>query len=275
MRLGRTSEILLAGAIALGGVYYVAMPPGSAYDEWASSNAMIRDQFRAEGDVRPLSNAAARVALTALSMESDVAGGRVMAGLTASPVAEVDLGDAGRLQVAILDDDTRDIALDLYQPYNSERSPLVMPEHSYSPVVAVNYENSIDAPGDATHLDVSVTQRAALSVGEDGTAAGAGAELRIGRHLGSTLENQPRWYMFAGADRRALLYNPAEGADLEDAMALTRREVVGDAQAGVAVRVGEVDIALAYVMRDYRHVAGTDSFREDEEFGAITVNWTW
>ena len=69
--------------------------------------------------------------------------------------------------------------------------------------------------------------------------------------------------------------HPAAQRRFEQAMALTRREVIGDAQAGMAVRVGEVDIALSYVMREYRHVAGTNSFDEDEQFAAVTVNWSW
>ncbi len=275
MRLGRASEMFLAGVIALGGTYYVMSFPGEAYDEWASSSAMIRDQFREETDIRPLSNPAARVALSALSMDSDIAGNLSFAAMSANPVGEFDLGEAGRLQVAILDDDTRGLAQDLQMPFNDERSPIVMPEREIAPVVAVNYERSFETPGDATHLDVSVTPRAGLSFGEGGTAAGAGAEVRVGRHLGASLANQPRWYMFAGADRRALVYNPAEGTDFDSAMALTRREVVGDAQAGVAVRVGDVDLALAYVMRDYRHVTGLRVFDEEEQFGALTVNWTW
>lgn len=273
MRLGRASEITTATLIALAGTGYVLMAPSLAIERWASSDQMLRGEFLEEGSVRPLSSNSARVALTALSLDSDIAGGRNFAAMSQAPVAELDLGEAGRLQLAVLDENSRDSAL--YLPYGGERSPVIMPEYEQAPVVAVAFERSIDAPGDAEHLDVSVTQRAALSLGEEGTAAGAGAEVRVGRHLGNKLADEPRWYMFAGADRRALLYNPAEGADLEQAMALTRREVIGDAQAGMAVRVGEVDIALSYVMREYRHVAGTNSFDEDEQFAAVTVNWTW
>jgi len=275
MRFGRTSELVCAGLIGLAGLGYVLIPPGQASEDWASPEIMIREQFREEGDVRPLSAPAARVALTALSLDRDVEGRRAMAALDATPSAEIDLGSAGTLQVAILDDDTRDLSQDMFDPQVDDRSPLVLPEPAYSPVVAFNYERSIETVGREGELDVSLTQRAALSLGEDGSAAGAGAELRIGQHLRHRLEDEPRWYMFAGADRRALLYNPAEGADFESAMALTRREVIGDAQAGIALRIGEADIALAYVMRDYRHVAGLETFDEDEEFGAVTIHYTW
>lgn len=59
MKLGRTAEILTAGAIALGGTVYVLTEPGGAASEWASSARMIQDRFRNEGKVRPLSPAAA------------------------------------------------------------------------------------------------------------------------------------------------------------------------------------------------------------------------
>lgn len=277
MRLGRTSELVCAGMIALGGTFYVLTTPTRAHTEWASSSQMIQDQFLAEGDVRPLSAPAARVALSALSLESDMVGGNTFAAMTTTQVTEIDLGNAGRLQVALIDDDSSDIAFEMFSPYGDERSPIVLDaEIERDPVVAVNYERSFDSLGDAEHLDISITPRAAVSVSDEGTAAGAGAEVRVGRHLGPTLSDEPRWYMFAGADRRALLFNPTEGADFERAMAFTRREVVGDAQAGIAVRFGEsADISLAYVRREYQHSAGTEAFDETEQFGAVTVNWRW
>ena len=63
--------------------------------------------------------------------------------------------------------------------------------------------------------------------------------------------------------------------DWASAVQLTDRQVVGDAQAGIAWRMGEVDLSLAYVRREYEHVAGVTKFDETEEFGAVSVNWTW
>ena len=62
MRLGRTAEMATAGVIALGGISAMVIMPGYAESRWASSRHMIHDQIRAEGDVRPLSPEAARVA---------------------------------------------------------------------------------------------------------------------------------------------------------------------------------------------------------------------
>jgi len=142
-------------------------------------------------------------------------------------------------------------------------------------VLAVNYQRAFEQRGYGEELDVSFTPRAGVRVGPDGSAAGAGAEVRIGQYLQGAAAEQPRWYVFAGADRRALMYNPGEGMDFSAAMQLTDRQVVGDAQAGIAMRVGDVDLSLAYVRREYAHVAGVTTFDETEEFGAVSVNWTW
>jgi len=275
MRLGRSSEILMAGAIALSGISYVIIPPGDAASKWVSSTQIIQQEFLEEERVRPLSPSAARVALTALSMSDDPFSGYSIAALTASPVTEIDLGRAGTLQVAILDDRSGDLAQNLLAVTDVDRSPVVLDRGQREATVAVNYERRFETPGHGDQLDVSLTPRAGVSVGPDGSAAGAGAELRVGRYLADELSDRPSWYVFAGADRRALLYNPEHGMDFNEAVYFTRREVIGDAQAGVAVRMGDADLSLAYVHREYQHVAGVTSFDETESFGAVTVNWTW
>ena len=275
MRLGRTAELLTAGAVALGGIGYVLVEPGNAASDWASSSQMIQQQFRNEGDVRPLSPSAARVALSALSMNEDPFGGAPLSAMTAQQGARVDLGDAGTLEVAILDDAGRDRTQRLFSPRGDAYSPVVIDRGQREATVAVNYERRFETRGHGEELDVSFTPRAGLSVGPDGSAAGAGAEVRIGQYLQGGRDAQPRWYVFAGADRRALMYDPSKGVDFSNAMQLAQRQVVGDAQAGIAVRLGEADLSLAYVRREYKHVAGVTSFDETEEFGAVTVNWTW
>ena len=274
MRMGRKSELALAAAITLGGMSYMLIMPGRAV-EWASPTALIQQNLQAEGDIRPLSSSAANVARTALSLEAAPLGQDALLATSLDGATRIDLGPAGELQVAVLDDDTRDMAFDLFSPTADRHSPLVLNPEQDRSAVAVAYQRSFDTYGGADELDVSLIPRAGVSVGADGTSAGAGAELRIGQHLGQSLEGEPRWYMFAGADRRALMYNPAEGADFSDAMALTRREVIGDAQAGVAVRFGDADLSVAYVRREYQHTAGVTSFDETEEFGAVTLNWRW
>jgi hypothetical protein len=275
MRFGRTAEILCAGVIGVAGLGYVLIPPGSAASKWASSSQLIQSEFSQDRVVQPLSPSAARVALSALSMSDNGVGGNAFAALSMAPTAEIDLGTAGTLQVAILDDDTRDIARELFAVDGNAYSPVILDRSDREATVAVNYQRPFIAQGEAGELDVTITPHAAVSVGADGSAAGAGAEVRVGRYLSDHPQDRPSWYFFAGADRRALLYNPAEGMNFDDALYLTHREVVGDMQAGLAMRVGAADLSVAYVRREYRHVAGVTAFDETENFGAVTVNWTW
>ncbi|MDG1417163.1 MAG: DUF2219 family protein [Maricaulis sp.] len=275
MRLGRVHELLLAGAIAFGGTCYVLTTRSDADTKWASSSQMIQEQFLQEGDVRPLSPSAARVALTALSMDADPIGRDSVAALSSAPAAQIDLGSAGMLQLAILNSDSGDIAYDLFAADANSNSAVVLDRGPREATLAVNYQRPFETMGRGAQLDVSFTPRAAVSLGPDGSAAGAGAEVRVGRYLAESLADRPSWYMFAGADRRALLYDPAQGTDFTQALSLTRREVIGDLQAGVAMRIGDTDLSVAYVRRDYKHVAGVTSFDETESFGAVSLNWAW
>jgi hypothetical protein len=276
MRLGRISELVCAGVIAFAGTSYVLTWPGDARSNWATSAEMIQSQFQTQPAIRPLSPEAARVAMTALSLNSGQAEMDAFAAMTIAPAARLDLGSAGTIEVAVLDDMSRDAAFGSVRPGRDPYSPVVLdPAAQSRSVVAVNYERAFETRGEGDQLDISVTPRAALSVSRDGSAAGAGAEVRIGRYLSNSPENYPAWYVFAGADRRALMYDPGQGMDFNRAVYLTHREVIGDAQAGVAMRLGEVDLSLAYVHRSYRYVVGVDKFRESDDFGAVTVNWRW
>jgi hypothetical protein len=275
MRFGRTAELLCAGVIGVAGLGYGLVPPGGAASKWASSSQMIQSEFAQNDVVQPLSPSAARVALTALSMTDNGVGSNAFAALTMIPTAEIDLGTAGTLQVAILDDDTRDISRELFAVDGNAYSPVVLDRGDRDAMVAVNYQRPFVTQSEGGELDVTITPHAAVSMGSDGSAAGAGAEVRVGQYLSHRLQDRPSWYFFAGADRRALLYNPAEGMNFDNALFLTHREVVGDMQAGLAMRVGAADLSVAYVRREYRHVAGVTAFDETENFGAVTVNWTW
>lgn len=275
MPMGRTSELFCAGAVALAGISYMLTAPGEAKSEWASARSMIQGQFAVEPPVEPLSPSAARVAMTALSLSSSQANRDAFAAMTVQPAAQFDLGTAGTIEIAVLDDAAREATFGLTRPGEGEYSPVVIDPAGSQAVLAVNYQRAFETRGDGEQLDVSLTPHAAVSLSPDGTAAGAGAELRIGRYLSNAPAQYPSWYIFAGADRRALLYDPAQGMDFNRAVYLTHREVIGDAQAGVAMRIGEVDLSLAYVQRNYRYVVGVDKFRESEQFGAVTVNWRW
>ena len=86
---------------------------------------------------------------------------------------------------------------------------------------------------------------------------------------------RPSWYVFAGAERSALLYDPSAGFNMRDAMSLQPYAVVGDAQAGVAMRFGSADLSLAYVRREREFTAGTEDFDAHEDFAAVSISRRW
>jgi hypothetical protein len=281
MRLGRTSELTAAGLIT-GCALLAALRPVAAEEVPVSVTTlhapgavsdMIRGPLLEGGEVRPLSPEAARVALTALSLREDAPGAEAVAALSGRPGASVDLGSAGTLTFSVLDPAAPDTVREMFSPDPRLSDVVVVDPSQPDPTLAVDYAMALVSPGEGDQLDLTVTPRAGLAVGPEGSAAAAGAEVRFGQYLDEGAES-PRWYVFAAADRRALLYDPMQGASM-DAVALTQREVVGDAQAGVAMRLGDVDVSLALVHREFRHTVGLEDFEEAEQFGTVSVHWNW
>ena len=149
-------------------------------------------------------------------------------------------------------------------------NPALLPEHRN---MAVSYEGFFDAPGGQSGLDIGVSPRAGVSLGDDGPAARAGATVRFGRYLGELDADRPAWWFFAGADRQAVLYDPGQGFDMRDALAMQPYAMVGDAQAGVAVRLGSADVSLAYVHRETRYALPQEDWETSEGFAAFSLTW--
>lgn len=278
MRSGRQAELKTAIAVAAIGLAVMVwpveeVPVAPAAAAGLSMSDMIAGPLMAEGPVRPLSPEASRVALTALSMDQDLAARDAFSAMSAGRRSQVELG-GGVLTVAILEPDQPSAAYAALAPAQRREAAVLIDPREPEATVAVNYALALETPGGAGELDVAVRPRAGLSMGPDGSAAGAGAEVRFGEFVDRN-EDASRWYVFAAADRRALLYDPMQGTNFRDAVALTHREVVGDAQAGVAVRMGPADLSVAYVRREYRYTAGVEDFDETEDFGAVSVHWRW
>lgn len=139
--------------------------------------------------------------------------------------------------------------------------------------MALGYEGSFNAPGGSDGLDFGVSPRAGVSIGEDGPAARAGATVRLGQYLDAFESSRPAWWLFAGADRQAVMYDPGQGFDVRDALAMQPYAMVGDAQAGVAVRVGAADVSLAYVHRETRYSMPQQGWETSEGFAAFSLTW--
>lgn len=139
--------------------------------------------------------------------------------------------------------------------------------------MALRYETSFDAPGYGNGLDIGIAPRAGMSMGDYGPTYEAGATFRIGQYVREELEGRPAWWLFAGADREAVLYNPGQRLDMREAFAHRDYTMIGDAQAGVAARVYGAEISLAYVQRETNYAIPTHSWETKEDFAAFSLSW--
>lgn len=217
-------------------------------------------------------NTAAAVASGVLS-ETGLAIGSLTAfsGYSAS-VSQLD--EASRIEVRVFDPDLQSRVNRLFDAESDLDSAIVRPVRDTRSSVAVDYVTRFESPGGVDGLDLSFEPRAGLSFGPEGSGAGAGAEVRIGRYL-QQAGLRPSWYFFAGAERHALLYDPREGFNMQGAMTLEPYAVVGDAQAGVAMRLGENDLSFAYVRRERTARIGIDDYDEADDFAAFSLSRRW
>jgi lipid A 3-O-deacylase len=78
------------------------------------------------------------------------------------------------------------------------------------------------------------------------------------------------WYVFAGVDGRAVLYNVfLDGSTFRDSPGVDRNLFVGDAQVGAVVGLGRARVS-------YTHVFRSPEFRtqpDREDFGALSLSW--
>lgn len=91
-----------------------------------------------------------------------------------------------------------------------------------------------------------------------------GALVRLGDNLSAPRGAEGGWYVFAAADAQAVTWQP--GVQHGSAMRLEEKSLVGDAQAGVAIRVGGGDLAFGFVHREYSY----EEFSAEEQFGGVT-----
>lgn len=267
---------LYAGTVAIVGVMAGMVGPGWTMDrEWNASDAILAplmSEYQAPSTNRtpPSAESFATRVLDASRDESDA-----IAAFSGDRVARAAVGDTSAIEVRVYNPGSDTLAGRLYRLPASNSAVVVQPEQEDRSSVAVDYVTHFDSPGDGDTLDLAIIPRAGVSIGPEGSAAGAGAQVRIGQYLSENAEGRPSWYAFAGAERRAVLYDPAQGFDFADAMSYQNFTVVGDVQAGVAMRMGEVDLSLAYVRRETKYRAGASGFNENEDFAAVSVTRTW
>lgn len=102
-------------------------------------------------------------------------------------------------------------------------------------------------------LEVAVEPRANVLFGEDVSGVGGGAVVRFGRNLAAPRKQRSRWYAFVGADAQAVTWSLGGRAGEEHVLRLEDKQLIGDYQAGVAMRVGPGDLALGLVHRKVKY----------------------
>lgn len=263
-------SLAVPGTVATAHAQDADWPPQTAFNV----DDVILAPFltEARGPIAQFDNNAAAVAAGVLS-ES----GSDNAALTAFGAQSTSIGefeDGSRLEVRVFNPDQMTRVDRLFAPESRIDSAIILPEREIRSSFAVDYVTRFDSPGGETGLDLSIEPRAGLSFGPQGSGAGAGAQVRIGRYLQEDSQ-RPSWYLFAGAERHALLYDPAEGWNMRGAMTLEPYAVVGDAQAGVAMRLGESDLSFAYVRRERTARIGIDDYDAADDFAAFSLSRRW
>ena len=135
-------------------------------------------------------------------------------------------------------------------------------------------------------LDLDITPHAGFGFGASGGSAEAGATLRLGADLedglgrlvqdGDRFGERPRWYLFAAANKRAVGYNVTSGPNgwSRSGMSTDEGAFIGDAQAGVAWRKGDLQASFGYVQREIKARAprGVDGASADESLVAFQLS---
>ncbi len=131
---------------------------------------------------------------------------------------------------------------------------------------------------DAGGLEIEVTPRARFTSKPEGLGGGAGALVRFGKNLSEPRGGAPKWYFFAGADAQAVTWQVGRGVAAGDALRLEEKTLIGDAQVGVAVRMGRGDLAFGLVHREITYEGARttqDRVKTEEQFAGVSYAMTW
>lgn len=151
-------------------------------------------------------------------------------------------------------------------------------EASFSPVPReqkqISAELALSAPASQTGLgfDVGIAPRVAIT--RDGPFASRrfGGEVRIGQNFDKRGEStDSSWYLFAGADGEALVWEPnQEGRVAAGDMALRDKVTVGDAQVGVSIQRGLGQLSFSYIRREVEYRERNLGATENEDFAGVS-----
>lgn len=138
---------------------------------------------------------------------------------------------------------------------------------------AFNGEIALSAP--AGNFEVGIAPR--FSVTRDGSysAKRVGGEVRIGQNFDQrgNGEADSSWYLFAGADGEALVWEPDSTGSMDmsvNDMALRDKVTVGDMQAGISLQRGDGQLSLSYIRREVEYSDRAFGASETEDFAGVS-----
>ena len=152
-------------------------------------------------------------------------------------------------------------------------------ERNLSPVPrevrTLTAEIALSAPSEQTGLgfDVGIAPRVVISRDGAFETKRFGGELRIGQNFDQRGSSEPTagWYLFAGADGEALVWEPDQiGQMAVEDMALRDKVTVGDMQAGVSFKRGLGQISFSYIRREVEYRERNLGASENEDFAGIS-----
>ena len=152
-------------------------------------------------------------------------------------------------------------------------------EASFSPVPReqkqLSAELALLASAEQTGLGFDVGIAPRIEITRDGQFASRrfGGEVRIGQNFDKRGKEHPEtgWYLFAGADGEALVWEPDQAGSVSaGAMALRDKVTVGDIQAGVSIQRGPGQISFSYIRREVEYHERNLGASENEDFAGVT-----
>ena len=156
---------------------------------------------------------------------------------------------------------------------NQARERLLQPTEIEKDIAA---EIAFSAPRELTGLGFDLGVAPRVSVREDGKLLTQrfGGEVRIGQNIDvlDEDENPIGWYVFAGGDGEALIWdaNRGEMTPTLSNMGLREQVTVGDIQAGLSIQRAGGALSLSYIRREVKYQDRNGGHEEEEDFAGVS-----
>jgi hypothetical protein len=136
-------------------------------------------------------------------------------------------------------------------------------------------ELSLSAPSEQTGFgfDLGFAPRVTITREGEIETQRFGGEVRIGQNFDKrgAAHGTTSWYLFAGADGEALVWEPGETGQMSvNDMALRDKVTVGDMQAGVSINRAGGQLSLSYIRREVEYRERNLGASENEDFAGVS-----